>query len=186
MALALLMVAFLWGSAVRPIARPSIAIGVLSYRGSRSAVVRVGITNLGHAAIRYNEPNFDPDAWLLTVSRSGLAIRDVGPVNGRPKRALLQPGSNTVAFVWLPPDTLRWRVAYKVRHASLRQRVESAVPGKWRSLLYPLCDHLLSDREGPEQEIQSSRFECPPTVDGGMGILFGSETFWPAATEAGR
>jgi hypothetical protein len=190
-ALALLMFAFLWGSAVRPFARPSIAIGVLSYSGPGNDFVHVGITNLGLTAIRHSGPIFDPDAWVLTASRTGLATRGVGPVGGgRWPRVLLRPGSNTVAYVWLPPGTLRWRVAYRVRHASLRQRVESAVPDKLRSLLYPLCDRLLSDTEGPEQEIQSGRFECPhnepPTVDGGMGFLFSSDTFWPAATEARR
>jgi hypothetical protein len=187
-ALALLIFAFLWGSAVRPIARPSIAIGVLNYGRESRGFVHVGITNLGYAALKYKDYTFDPNAWVLTVSRTGIATRGIGVADGGMRR-LLWPGSNTVASIRLPPDTLTWRVAYKVRNASLRQRVESAVPNKWRSLLYPLC-RLLSDREGPEQEIQSGRFERPhsepPTVDGGMGLLFGSDTFWPAATEAGR
>ena len=187
-ALALVMVAFLWGSAVRPFARPIIAIGVLNYGRESSGFVHVGITNLGHAAIRYSEFTFDPSGWVLTISRTGIATRGIGVTDLR-MRGLLRPGSNTIASIRLPPDTLGWRVAYKVRNASLRQRVESAVPNEWRSLLYPLC-RLLSDREGPEQEIQSGRFERPhnepPTMDGGMGLLFGSDTFWPAATEAGR
>ena len=187
-ALALLMFVFLWGSAVRRVAKPIIAIGVLDCGRESNGVVRVGITNRGRAALIYSKYTFDPSAWVLTVSRTGIATRGIGVGDVR-MRGLLRPGSNTVAYIRLPPDTLRWRVAYKVRNASLRQSIECVVPNKWRDCLYPLCG-LLSDREEPEQEIQSDSFERPLseplTVGGGMGLLFGSDTFWPAAREAGR
>ena len=96
-ALALLMFAFLWGSAVRRAAKPIIAIGVLDCGRESNGVVRVGITNRGRAALIYSKYTFDPSAWVLTVSRTGIATRGIGVGDVR-MRGLLRPGSNTVAY----------------------------------------------------------------------------------------
>jgi hypothetical protein len=154
-AFVLLIATMVWLLAERPSAKPVVAIGVLSYRNGS---VCVGITNVGRTTIRYNELNFDPDGWVLTQSPTGMATRGMpaGPLRPR----LLMPGSNTVASIWLPPDTLRWTVAYKVRNASLRKRIESKLPGTWGSRLDVLCGRFFSDAEGPEEEIQRD-FECP-------------------------
>src|SRR5437879_6257891 len=130
--------------------------------------------------------NFSADAWVRTESRAGRTTRDVGPLA---LATLLRPGSNTTTSIALPSDTLRWQVAYKVRSASLRHRVVSRIPDKWRLRLYPLYVRLLPDQQDREQEIRSALFESPhepPPVDGGTPLLFGSEALWPASTEAER
>jgi hypothetical protein len=175
-ALSLMIAVPVWLSAVRPAARPLISIGVLSSRWGKppSFSVRVGITNTGSTTIRYNQMNFDANAWVRTKSRSGWATRDIGPLTGLPwMPALLRPGSNTYAIILLPPDTVRWQVGYRIRTASLRDRVTSRIPGKRLSRLRPLCERFLSSREGPEQQIRSGLFH-----------LFDSDAFWPVATEA--
>ena len=108
-------------------ATPTIAVGVLGYntwgRGPFHSV-RVGITNTGRTAIRYNQMNFAGDASLRVESRNGWATRDIGPDALLPLMpALLKPGSNTFAFMLLPEGTLRWQIAYKIQGASLRDRV---------------------------------------------------------------
>jgi hypothetical protein len=151
----LLIATVVWLVPERPASKPVLAIGALSYRNGS---VWVGITNVGRTTIMYNELNFDPGGWVLTQSPAGIATR--GTPAGPLKPRLLMPGSNTVASIWLPPDTLRWTVAYKVRNASLRKRIESTLPGTWGSRLDALCGRFFSDAEGPEEDIQRD-FECP-------------------------
>jgi hypothetical protein len=191
--LAFVTFALLYLLARRPAAKPPISIGVFSYDSwgkGPSLTVRIGITNTGRTAIRYNQVNFSGDAVLRTESRKGWTIRDIGPLAMLPlMRALLRPGSNTSAFISLPSNTLRWQVSYHVRAASLRDRVVSRIPAKWHGRLYPLCKRWLSDKEGPEKEIASDVFECPSVLkisnDEGPPI-FDSDPFSPVPAAAKR
>lgn len=193
-AFALLMGALAWFVTRRQITTPAIAIGILGYSSwgkGPSLAVSVGITNTGRTTIRYNKINFGGDASVRAELQNGWVTRDIGPMALLPwMPALLRPGDKTKANLMLPKGTLRWQVCYRVRGASLRECVASRIPPKWRGRLRPLCERLLSGREGPEREIVSELFDCPRVepvglVDG-MPPLFDREAFWPAATGAGR
>jgi hypothetical protein len=165
--LELLVAALLWIWAVRQTGRPrpAISIGVLAYEPwagkGPSLLVRVGITNTGCRTITYNQINFDGDAWVRTESPSGWTTRDNGPFALLPLLPeLLRPGSTTIVLIYLPEGTLRWQVGFKVRTASLSERVNRRIPAKWYRRLHPLCERYLSNKE-QEQDVQSGVFECP-------------------------
>jgi len=188
-----IVAAFLLHSLAGPSARPTITIGVLSYTnyGGPILSVRVGVTNVGRVTIRYNPIYFSKDAWVRTESTKGWRTNDIGPYADAPTQPLLlKPGSNTFAALLLPPGTLRWQVGYKIRAASLRERVTLNMPRAWRGYLHPVLIHFLSSREGPEREIESPLFDAPhvepPSVDGGMPVPLSSTQPRPAATDADR
>jgi hypothetical protein len=192
----LLIAALLWIWAVRQTARPRpvVSIGVLGYEpwGGKgpSLLVRVGITNTGNRTIRYNQFNFDGGAQVHAELPSGWTTQDNGSFALLPLLPkLLSPGSTATAFICLPEGTVRWQVGYTVRTASLSERVNWRIPPKWYRRLHPLCERYFSNKE-QQQEVQSGVFECPhnqaPTVDRGTDVLFGSDAFWPVATEAPR
>ena len=152
------------------LARPSsgpevLSIGVLCYGSwgqGPSVSVRIGITNVGQTTIEYNRLNFSSNAALYVESENGWTTRDIGPLAGLPLMpTLLSPGASTSVSLVLPENTLRWQVGYKIRTASLRDRVSSRTPAKWRVRLQPLLEKLFSGKEGPEQEVRSRVFECP-------------------------
>src|SRR5205085_787670 len=130
-ALVLLIGGFVWLVREHRPARLAIAIGVIDHRSwgqGPSSAVRVGITNTGRAIIRYNQMNFGGDASVRIESRNGWATRDIGPGALFPwMPALLKPGSNTSAVIPLPEGTLRWQICYKIRAASVRERVVSRI-----------------------------------------------------------
>jgi hypothetical protein len=165
------------------------SIGVLNYIWSEtpSLLVRVGLTNIGQATIQYNQLNFGGEAWVRAESASGWAVRDAGLLAACPwYPGLLAPGSNISAIILLPPDTLRWQIGYKIRTASLRSLVASKIPRAWRNRLDPLCQRFLSGKEGPEEEVSSGLFECPPNFarlgDGEIKFPFDSEGFLPVTS----
>ena len=184
-------------------ARPVVSIGILSYTNwgkSPSICARVGLTNTGRVTIKFNQMNYrvrieSPRGWSQEQPEcyltSGWVSWDFGPFAVTTLMpALLKPGSNTSATILLPADTLRWQVGYKVRTASLRERVASRIPAKWQRRLYPICQRLLSDKPGPEQEVLSGLFECPrndaASLDGALPFLFDPfdpDKLWPANTD---
>ncbi len=154
-------------------------------RDGRNISVRVGITNTGHVALRYNRINFDGNAQLRVESQTGWTNRDIGPFALMPYlSAVLNPGEHTEAIILLPAGTLRWQVSYKTQAASFRQRVVASLPSKWFPRLYPLCKRFLSDREGPDREITSAVFECPQhervALPDWTPPPFGSDPLWSA------
>jgi hypothetical protein len=168
LAIVIVMVTSRWVLPRRHSAKPVITIGVLSYGNwgnGPSLAVRVGMTNTGRTTLRYSHFNLSGDAMLRTESRKGWTTRDIEPRHNLPgpllKRAVLSPGSNSLATIVLPSDTLRWQVSYEVSAPSLRARVVSRLPNKWRTGLDPICKRLFSDKEGPTQVIVSDVFECP-------------------------
>jgi hypothetical protein len=187
-ALALFIAALDWHTAEGPRAR--VSMGILSYRTSDNGPVLpvfLGLTNTGPTTIRCDSSFLSGGAWVRVELPGGWAVRALNPiamVSLLPD--LLRPGSNTSATVLLPPDALRWQVVYRVRTASLRDRVLSRLGSKWRNRLYPLCQRLLSAKEGPEQEMRSSVFECPlsaRSLDGGRtSSLFDSNNLLPFGT----
>src|SRR5262249_387669 len=160
-AFALLVAALLVGFAWQRNAKPAISIDVLSYSPCASSVlVRVGITNTCRTALKFNQFNFN-EASVRTESLSSWITRTTGPMTLIPYMpAVLKPGASTLSFITLLPGTLRWQGKYKVRTASLREPIILCIPTKWETLTR-ICQHLLADRDGPEQEIQSGLFECP-------------------------
>jgi hypothetical protein len=124
------------------------------------------------------------ESWSGKTSRriSGLPLTFVAHV-------LLKPGSYTIVTLPLPPDTLRWQFSFKIRAASLSETVANALPPWWGSKLYPICAHLLSNRDGPEQEITTGVFEIsvhgPLVIDGWTPPQFGSAPLWPGLTQQG-
>jgi regulation of enolase protein 1 (concanavalin A-like superfamily) len=147
--------------------RHRISVGVLSYEPwggtAPDLMVRVGITNTGFKAIRYNQGNFDGGGCLITESQRGWTNRGIGPGEGLPYLpALLASGSSTWAFLLLPEGTTRWQVRYGVRTASLRETVRWRIPATWRSSrLWLFFGRILSNREGRGEEVRSPVFECP-------------------------
>ena len=184
--LAIAIVACLGIVAVRPSAKPSISVTILGYtmHGNRLCA-RVSLTNLGRSSVCYNEGGlavgFDmfntsrskgrasvsyiagdlagPDGWLGAESSRGWTQREIGGVILSPR--LLQPGSNTIFTIVLPPDTLRWQAGFRVRAASLRELAAWNLRSKWFARIWPLFRLVLPDNKGPEQEIRTALFELP-------------------------
>ena len=194
-AFALVALVLSWLVATRPARdEPAISIGVLRYEpwaGGPALKVWVGVTNTGRTPIRYSQFAFDPKGWMQVELRNGWTTRDLEPFASAWSRfpiLVLGPGSNTTAWVALPEGTRRWRVGYKARTVSLRERVTERIPLKWRVRLRPLTERL--SNKTTEQEIRSAVFECPhnepPAVDGGIPAGFPFEAPWPAAAQAER
>ena len=74
---------------------------------------------------------------------------------------LLQPGSNTIFTIVLPPDTLPWQAGFRVRAVSLRELAAWNLNGRVFARLWPLWRLVLPDNKGPEQEIRTALFEMP-------------------------
>jgi hypothetical protein len=147
---------------------PPISIGVQRYElwaGSRVFRASVGVTNNGLIPISYTAVVFDPKGWVRVELQNGLTTRDLGPLAmyGVTPKSVLGPGSNTTAWVLLPAGTLRWRVGYKVRMLSLRERVTERIPPAWRFSLRPLTAWL--SNKSAEHEISSALFEAPCPKD---------------------
>lgn len=173
---------------------PVLSIGVLDYSsiGKGSAIAaRMGITNTGRTAIKCTPLN-GGGAWVSTEAESWSG-RTSRHIRGWPlivgAHVLLKPGSYTFVTIPLPPDTLRWQFSFKIRAASLSETVANALPPKWGSKRYPICARLLSNREGPEQEITTGVFEIsfngPLVIDGWTPPQFGSEPLWRCLTQQG-
>jgi hypothetical protein len=178
-ALALLIAALLWRVAEAPRARAVVSMGILSYRISDKGSVLLGLTNTGSTTIRCDSSILSGDAWVRVELPDGWTVRGLDPIAAVSLLpGLLRPGSNTSASILLPPDALRWQVGCKVRTASLRDRVLSRLGNKWGRRLNPLCQLLLSAKEGPEQEVKSTVFECPLS----RRDLFYSNTLFPSVT----
>lgn len=160
---------------------PTISIGVLSYDISYKGPfvpALVGLTNTSGATIRCDNLTLNGDAWVRVETVSGWAVRTLDPtavVSLLP--GWLRPGSNTSARLLLPPETLRWQVGCKVRTASMRDSLLSKLPAKWRNRLHPLCERLLSGKEGPKQEMTSGVFECPTR-------FFAAPTLFPSSNDS--
>ena len=145
----------------------------------------MSLANLGRASVSYNEGGlavgFDafntprskgrasvsyklgglagPDGWLGAESSRGWTLREIG--GAILSRRLLQPGSNAVFTIVLPPDTLRWQAGFRVRTASLRELAAWNLRSKCFARIWPLFRLVLPDNKGPEQEIRTALFELP-------------------------
>ncbi len=146
---------------IRPPAKPAISVTILGYTKQGDLLcVRVSLANLGRASVRYNAGGvFGPDGWLGAESSRGWTQREIGGVILSPR--LLQPGSNAVFTIVLPPDTLRWQAGFRVRAASLRELAAWNLRSKWFARIWPVCRLVLPDNKGPEQEIRTALFELP-------------------------
>ena len=180
------VVVFLRFVAIRPPAKPAISVTILGYTKQGDLLcARVSLANLGRASVSYNEGGlavgFDafntsrskgrasvsyklgglagPDGWLGAESSRGWTLREIGGVIL--SRRLLQPGSNAVFTIVLPPDTLRWQAGFRVRAASLRELAAWNLRSKWFARIWPLFRLVLPDNKGPEQEIRTALFELP-------------------------
>jgi len=121
---------------------------------------RVSLANLGRASVSYKLGGLaGPDGWLGAESSRGWTLREIGGVIL--SRRLLQPGSNAVFTIVLPPDTLRWQAGFRVRTASLRELAAWNLRSKWFARIWPLFRLVLPDNKGPEREIRTALFELP-------------------------
>jgi len=147
--------------AIRPPAKPAISVTILGYTKQGDLLcARVSLANLGRASVSYNEGGLaGPDGWLGAESSRGWTLREIG--GAILSRRLLQPGSNAVFTIVLPPDTLRWQAGFRVRAASLRELAAWNLRSKWFARIWPLFRLVLPDNKGPEQEIRTALFELP-------------------------
>ena len=155
------VVVFLRFVAIRPPAKPAISVTILGYTKQGDLLcARVSLANLGRASVSYNEGGLaGPDGWLGAESSRGWTLREIG--GAILSRRLLQPGSNAVFTIVLPPDTLRWQAGFRVRAASLRELAAWNLRSKWFARIWPLFRLVLPDNKGPEQEIRTALFELP-------------------------
>lgn len=131
--------------------KPAISIAVLGYDNLLVGLeAKLAITNIGYMAINFG------DALLHTESPSG-SRRNYADARmlSMSTDALVGPGSNTLATVLLPKDTLRWQVRYTVRAVDLASR---------RRHEQLLSERGLPEKEGLEQTVWSQVFECPLTL----------------------
>jgi len=150
---------------VAPSPRYKIGIGVLKYiQNGPSITVLVGITNTGDSTIRYNQANIS-EARGRTETQRGWSTVNNSPTSLLPGTpTLLAPGSWHIDLVALDRDMLRWQITYKIRSASLRDRVFVRFPAKSRTYARPILRRVLPGKEGPEKEVQSEVFERPRNV----------------------